>query len=280
MEGPIHLSATKISVSTMVSFGRTLDNRVLNTRQNIATTILSIDLSQDWMNSTVVIQSTPKPSGAPNLNNPSLWYYEAEDLLYSGFGGAPSLYTDKKQTLPKPSLWKFTLDDKGGGTWTEAISPTDSKWSIFDQVSPNEAFQAFGPADAYILGGNDQNQDVSLPGYIQFDMDLLRFINGSAAPYDGLGGAQRGSLIRIDSFGTSGIYVAMGGMFANSKAGLLSFEYVSVFDPSQQRWYNQSTTGTPPSGRIQFCTAGVNSTNQTYEMYVPLIQRPFSRVRY
>ena len=221
------------------------------------------------MNSTVNFHSTSKPPGAPNLNNPSLWYYEAGNLLYSGFTGGPLLYTNTQQTLPKPSLWKFTLDGAGGGTYTQAISFFDSRWSAFSQPTPNNAFQAFGPADAYILGGNDQNPNVEIPGYIQFDMESLRFINGSGAPYDNLGGAQRGTLTYVPSFGPKGVYIAMGGMWANYKYGLLSFDYVSVFDPAQQKWYNQSTTGSAPSGRIEFCSAGINSTNQTFEMYVP-----------
>ena len=49
---------------------------------------------------------------------------------------------------------------------------------------------------------------------------------------------------------------------------LIDFGTVSVFDPAKREWWNQTTTGndSAPSPRVEFCTAGVNSTNGTYEM--------------
>jgi len=52
----------------------------------------------------------------------------------------------------------------------------------------------------------------------------------------------------------------------NGFAGLIDFGTVSVFDPVKQERWNQTITGSPPSRRTDFCTAGVNSTNGTYEM--------------
>lgn len=68
-----------------------------------ASTLLSIDLSQNWTNPTVAMQSTTKPIGAPNLNSPSLWYHDSENLIYSGFAGWNSSFGDDPN-LPPLSL--------------------------------------------------------------------------------------------------------------------------------------------------------------------------------
>ena len=52
----------------------------------------------------------------------------------------------------------------------------------------------------------------------------------------------------------------------DSSDSLVDFGTVSVFDPAKREWWNQTTTGSKPSRRVDFCTAGVNSTNGTYEM--------------
>ncbi|CAO1606337.1 hypothetical protein XANCAGTX0491_009834 [Xanthoria calcicola] len=46
-----------------------------------ASATLSIDLSQDWVNSSVVFNSTNKPSGAPLLSDSSLWYDTDQDVF-------------------------------------------------------------------------------------------------------------------------------------------------------------------------------------------------------
>ena len=52
-----------------------------------ASTLLSIDLSQNWTNATVVFNSTPKPDGVFNLDGSSLWYHDQEEILYARFTG-------------------------------------------------------------------------------------------------------------------------------------------------------------------------------------------------
>ena len=82
-----------------------------------STTILSIDLSQNWTNSAVAIQSTAKPDGAPNLKWPTLWYDESRELLYSGFTGvSSSLDIDSDPQPPVLFLWTFSPDNTGSGT--------------------------------------------------------------------------------------------------------------------------------------------------------------------
>ena len=49
---------------------------------------------------------------------------------------------------------------------------------------------------------------------------------------------------------------------------LQSFEVVSVYDPAEKRWYNQTTTGDIPLPRLKSCATGVASSNGTYDMSV------------
>ena len=94
-----------------------------------STTILSIDLSQKWTNSAVTIQSTTKPDGAPNLKWPSLWYVESRELIYSDFTGiSSSLDIDSDPQPPALSLWTFSPDNTGSGTWNELFSSTATIW--------------------------------------------------------------------------------------------------------------------------------------------------------
>lgn len=132
---------------------------------------------------------------------------------------------------------------------------------------------AFGPNSALVLGGvvSEWVSTVTLiPGMVQFDMASQSFFNSSVQCCNAIGGIYKGALEYVPSFGVEGIYIAMGGQNGfgdtDAEAGLIDFGTVSIFDPAKQEWWNQTTTGSKPSPRIEFCTAGINSTNGTYDM--------------
>lgn len=242
-----------------------------------ASTLLSIDLSQNWTNATVLIQSTTKPSGAPNLNSPSLWYHESENLIYSGFSGWNSSFGNDPNMLPPLSLWTFQPDGSGSGAWNETIVAESSVWSQLTR--PGEPLMTFGSDSAWVLGGLTTEWEVQyalpenlIPGMVQFDMVSRSFSNSSVQCCNATGGIYRGALQYVPSFGPEGIHIAMGGQngIGNNgvTAGLIDFGTVSVFDPAKHEWWNQTTTGSEPSPRVEFCTAGINSTNGTYEIFV------------
>ena len=243
------------------------------TLDHLASTLLSIDLSQNWTNATVTIQSTTKPNGAPNLNSPSLWYHEAEGLIYSGFAGWNSSFGDEPN-LPPLSLWTFKPDGTGSGTWNEIIAAQSSVWSQLTR--PGKPLMAFDSTSAWALGGTTSEwiggtaANDLIPGMIQFDMGSRLFSNFSVQCCNATGSIYRGALQYVPSFGPAGIHIAMGGIHQtaaeNESPSLIDFGTVSVFDPTKREWWNQTTTGSKPSPRIEFCTAGVNSTNGTYEM--------------
>lgn len=238
----------------------------------LATTLLSIDLSQNWTNSTVSIHSNTKPYGVPNLNNPSFWYYEKEDLFYSGFAGWSSMYANHPK-VPPLSLWTFKPDGFGNGVWNEAINSSSPIWGSLTR--PSMSLTAYGSNTALVVGGTDSPFDLPspenlLPGMMQFHMDSQSFTNSSVYCCNATSGVVRGAMHYVPSFGQEGLFVAMGGengiTSRNFSAGLIDFGTVSVFDQVKQQWWNQTTTGSEPSPRIEFCTAGIDSTNGTYEM--------------
>ena len=236
----------------------------------LANTILSIDLSQNWTNSTVQIISTAKPAGCASLNSPSLWYNPPEDVLYSGFGGWQSPFNTEDIDLNNISVWTFTPDGTGSGAWRDVIPSGSTALASINR--PEQSFQAFGNDSAWLLGGYDKygpDRHSYLPSMVHFNMSSRTFVNTSTpATLANSGAVDNGAMHYVPSFGPQGFFVAMGGDTIQNVPGLISFDTVAVFDPAKQEWFNQSTTGSPPTSRIEFCTAGIESTNGTYEMLV------------
>ena len=139
---------------------------------------------------------------------------------------------------------------------------------------PTAPLQAQSRDTAFILGGTDQQHAWRfLGGMVQFNMQSRTFVNRSAPCFNATKGIDRGAMHYVPSFGPEGILIAMGGQNGNGSFGtstLIDYSTVSVFDPAKLAWWNQTTTGTPPARRIEFCVAGINSTNGTYEMYTKI----------
>ena len=236
-----------------------------------ASTLLSIDLSQNWTNATVVFQSTPKPNGVPNLDDPSLWYHDQENILYAGFTGTNTSINSEPRDLPPLSLWTFRPDGAGNGAWGEIIDAHSPVWDSLTR--PRYPLQAHGSNNAWILGGNILQGESPIPigeNMIKFNIGSRTFKNSTVHCCNASNGIAGGAMQYVPSFGPEGLFVIMGGVNGDTYGGhahyLIDFTTLSVFDPAKQEWWNQTTTGSEPSPRIQFCTAGINSTNGTYEM--------------
>ena len=193
------------------------------------------------------IQSFVKPDGARILDYTSLWYYEKENILYSGFTGGLSPFTNQTSVPPR-SLWTFKPNGTGGGVWSEVIPPTAPTWtSLASVLTANTAYDA---NNTWISGCALPNGGEA-PGMVQFDMKAQSFTNDSVN-VNVKGITQRGSMHFVPSFGLNGIYVSMGG-YNTDGTTYNEFTSVAIFDPSKQEWWNQSTLGPPPAGRIDFC---------------------------
>lgn len=222
-----------------------------------------------------MIQSNSKPSGVPNLNSPSLWYDQSAGLIYSGFAGWNSSFGNHPD-LPPLSLWSFKPDGTGDGIWNEVIGSSSPVWQSV--LRPAEPLTAFSPTTALLLGGTDQPYEDSssaniLRGMVEFDIQNQSFTNVTVNCCNATNGVYRGAMQYVPSFGPEGVFIAMGGVngagpLNSSNYELIPFGTVSVFDPTAKVWWNQTTTGTPPSPRFEFCIAGINSTNETYEIFV------------
>ena len=215
------------------------------------------------------IFSNAKPAGCVSLNSPSLWYHEPEGLLYSGFAGWQSKFMEEEIDMNNISIWTFASNGTGSGAWKDIIPSGSAALASLNR--PNQAFQAFGDDSAWVLGGSDSFMPGGypyLPSIVHFNMSSRKFENMSAPAYMiAQGAVDNGILLYVPSFGPKGLFIGMGGDTIQHIEGLIHFDTVSVFDPAKQEWWNQTTTGSPPASRIEFCAAGINSTNGTYEMY-------------
>ena len=90
-------------------------------------------------------------------------------------------------------------------------------------------------------------------------------------------------MVFVPYFGNLGIIISAGGQQGaagggpggggvpgggSTSNGLASFSTVQIYNPQDQKWYDQKTSGSAPAGRMQFCMAGTPSNNQTYEILV------------
>ena len=209
----------------------------------------------------MTIRSTSKPSGVPSLNKPSLWYDKKNDVLYTGYAGEPS-YVAANRPIPPSSLWAFKPDHTGSGSWSKVIGSDDSVWSSIKHS--NNGLMAYGPDNAFVLGGSDPfNNNALLPGLVQFNFAKRSWSNSSASGYNTNGTVESGALHYVPTFGPGGLLVVLGG---ENLTDLNDFGKISVYDPISQKWFNQTTTGNTPEPRKEFCTAGIASTDGTYEM--------------
>ncbi|KAL8915869.1 MAG: hypothetical protein Q9208_008816 [Pyrenodesmia sp. 3 TL-2023] len=230
-----------------------------------SSTLLSIDLSQDWVNETVVFHSTSKPSGLPKLSMPSLWYDENKDLFYTGFGNMSE--TENAPEPPPLSLWSFRPDGTGSGSWREEISAGDPTIDNLSRLVSERVrgSAAVGGNIALVLGGVQESSDRLSPGLLEFNMTTLEFTNSSATGFNAKGTVREGRMHFVPSFGPQGIFLAMGGS-NNDTYDFFDFGNIAVYEAMTRKWYNQTTSGNIPEPRVAFCIAGINSTEGSYEM--------------
>lgn len=74
-------------------------------------------------------------------------------------------------------------------------------------------------------------------------------------------------MIYSPNFGQDGVVIALGGFDYNTGA-TYEMSQVDVYDPNDQVWYVQDTTGDAPEGRVEFCLSGAASTNKTFDVFV------------
>lgn len=245
-----------------------------------ASTLLYIDLRSDWVNSSVIIQSLSKPTDIPDLVEAGLWYHQASNTIYGGFAGRRSVISDPSPDQYPLGIFSFKPDSNGLGTFDTALD--DSAWG--SNTRPMQGAIAFSNDTGYVLGGcassdtspdtADYDSPVALDGLLTFDMDSQKLSNISATDYNGNGTVEFARMEFVATYGPKGIFVVLGGdqpFNVDGSAGednLIPFTSVSVYDPYSNKWYQQTTSGNIPEPRKEFCTAGVASANETYEIFL------------
>lgn len=238
-----------------------------------SSTILSIDLSQDWVNDTLVFHSTRKPTGAPKLSvTSSLWYDEDKRLMYSGLTGRVTKWGDAPSPPPL-SLWSFKPDGLGSGTWNEEISDTDSRLNNLKRS--DLAYVASGGTVGLALGGTvsdlsepETSEIYQISGIVQLNMTTQQISNSTAMGFTSNGTGFSGQMHYVPSFGSEGVFLAMGGKKFEDNDTLFDFDNIWVYEAGTQNFYKQQASGNVPEGRVGFCLAGINSTEESYEIFL------------
>lgn len=255
--------------------------------------LLSIDLSQDFEPGSLTYTSIEKPSGAPNLRGGGLWVDAASGVLYTGFVGLPSSFGDPQ--LIEQGLWSFEPSGDGAtGTWTNLNDTADDYFTT--ERRHVEGSVASGGGAGFFLGGKlilqaadgrwrsrrschsiltvlqgnllESNWDQTpVSGLLKYNFTTRIATNSTVVGTSTAGNIQRGQMHYVPHFGTNGIIVAGGGQ--NGESGpLSSFSSVQIYDLATDTWYEQTTTGNYPDGRVGFCMTGAASSNKTYEIVV------------
>jgi len=233
---------------------------------------LSIDLSKSWLPNAVAINSIPKL--APILSGQGVWPDPHADAFFVWGGHHPY-----GRNMTKPENWRFEADGRGGGAWSRLAPANPGLLSALHRseggavaTSRDAGFWVGGMATGWTELGRGESQPV--PGIVSFNMSTYTWRNDSAASLSPFGTLVNGKAQFIDGFGEHGLVVLLGGATyslvpeaGKPPDGMQAFTNVSFFEPVNQTWYWQTTTGTAPTPRAQFCSVIANDPKaNSYEM--------------
>lgn len=245
---------------------------------------LSIDLRKPWTNSTVVIKIIPK-NNAPVLNIDTLWADPDGKSCYLWSGEWSQLI--KSPAPSSNSLWKFTSDAEGGGTWSQ--EPIDfSATSHLSQHLLRPGRLGFGTTIGdvgYQIGGQVWGQSDNNSSPLGFFTSKITSYNMSSVAWNNdknthigsavtIGGASAQTLSASSSDGRE-LMVIFGGRDLGTDVNVQTTTYfeldsITIYDPYIDVWFSQQATGEIPAIREQFCAVTVRGNNGTYEMLVLL----------
>lgn len=227
---------------------------------------LSIDLSESWKTKDVTMQSISRPADTPVMFNQAILTDESSGTFYV-WGGFVSWFA----SLPGSSLWKFTANADGGGSWNRETPNNPDTFVNLDRVE--NGVYVSTPGAGFVFGGRSTDRTTSKPsgnvkGFVSFDFNTRSWQEHSEAPYSPDGTLWGAAAIYVPTFGPNGLVFLLGGMSRREEegAGYIEFRRVHFFDPVTKEWFSQSTTGDIPGARHQFCVGGAPGANGTYDM--------------
>ncbi|KAK2602436.1 hypothetical protein N8I77_008966 [Diaporthe amygdali] len=221
---------------------------------------LSINLREDWTNSTVPIQVIPK--SAPVLNSQAIWSDESTNSFWI-WGGAAA---DGSQP-PPDQIWQFSADGNGGGSWS-LEQPSNPR--IFNELArPVGCAPTQGDGVGYCMGGlltsqsnSSVESDIAVAGLVSFGMTSSVWTNTSIPR------TLVNARAEFAPFGPNGLILLLGGTSGDPASSLLDFNNITFYDPITKQFFSQQATGTIPTGRQRFCSVGVAGPNKTYEVFL------------
>ncbi|KAL2021478.1 hypothetical protein VTK56DRAFT_7111 [Thermocarpiscus australiensis] len=234
--------------------------------------LLSIDLTEDWTNSSVALHSSPKPAEAPNVTHGGIWVDRKTGVFYTGFAGTHPDFGDAA-TSPQ-GLWAFTPDGSGAGSWANLNQSADSYFT--SQPRPFRGQVASGRGFGFYLGGWVQTGvgvQRPLGSFVAYDFVTSKVNSSNILSPSTRAWSEYGGMTYVPNFGDRGVLILVGGYNQDSTGradvnGPASFGTVHVYDLASQRWFDQKTTGDIPMPRKEFCIAGAPSKQRTYEILV------------
>jgi hypothetical protein len=229
---------------------------------------LSIPLDKSWNNATLDMATIDRPF--PGLEYECLWLDDFRNIVYTFGGkltadgrevGANSFYMNR--SMPQ-SLWGLRMDAQPRA-WARTLGPGAGDYPKILQTSSGACTS--DRKRGYHIGGAISSwstpaagKDPSLrniPGFITFDFDTLEFHNSSndgeyfASDYTQENQTYRlpGSGFQIP-FGPEGLEIFIGGQMGHGgseNARGAGWEYMTVFNPATEKFFQQQTTGDIPT---------------------------------
>lgn len=209
------------------------------------------------------------------LSGQALWFDEKRNVIYC-FGGFRTFVVDSLDPTPFESIWAFTPDGRGSGSWKEVLGPTGTQVFPSDIVRPFYGGFCNDESSGYYVGGFVSTQSTrsvtsenASRGLLTFSFDDFHITNTSDGNY---GRSLRrkpmfgsGKMVNIPKFGSGGIIVLLG---EGNPSQVISFINITIYDKTEQKWYSQLASGTLPEPRSDFCIVGIPGTtaSDNYEM--------------
>ena len=198
------------------------------------------------------------------LNYEVPWWDDKNGVIYF-FGGEKSgLPQLTNLSTPTESIWGFSPDNHGSGSWAEYLGPTADKPFPPAIARPSDGFYGTDGMNGYFLGGfitlaSSNNAGLEwgainfAPGLLTFNFASLILTNGTnvAWPFTTKSWHGPGRVVHAPLFGSAGILLAIGGQSAQVEAGG-PFNNISIFDLESKKWYWQAAMGAIPFPRSNF----------------------------
>jgi hypothetical protein len=234
-----------------------------------------IGLSQSWTNETVPHTWSSEPILVGVLRG-NVWYNPADSRMYM-WGGWPY------NTSYSSGLWFSTPWSNGTVEWEMAplsaanglgegaTAPFDGAFVASDRAfynlggvfSPNSSGYFPGPGGIY----------TAVQGLIEYDFASGIWRNDSTTDATQSGYSIQANAARAPNFGKAGFLIFVGGDIPNNQTyafdqstQLASMSVITLYDLESKTWYHQNATGDIPPERIEFCSVGAVSLENSFEM--------------